>query len=134
VNYDLNILGNPDLPVPPLAVDGSLCSGIQALVQQVLVLLLTDPNDPASLGFGTAFGEYIRSSASNRSESETQNILNIALADLTEQFRQLPLPPDRSLKRVQGTVSSEAAGLVLDLEITSEAEGPVSVTYPITVI
>lgn len=50
---DLAILGPVPNPGGRLSVGDSVCSGIYALAQKVIILMLTDMNAPYSFGFGT---------------------------------------------------------------------------------
>ena len=50
---DLAILGPVPNPSGKLSVGDAVCSGIYALAQKVIILMLTDMNAPASFGFGT---------------------------------------------------------------------------------
>lgn len=133
MTFDLNISGNPDTLRTSLTVDGSLCSGVQALMQQVMVLLLTDPDAPESVGFGTTFGQYLRESASNQSEEELRNRLNIALTDLTEQFRMLnSREPRTSLHSLDGAVNPDGGEMTVVINVVNKAGESARMSYPVT--
>jgi hypothetical protein len=133
---DVAIMGDPRQEVTALAIDNTANDGIYKLAQRVMIVLLTDREDPIQLNAGTgvpgqAFSanvtdlEVIRGQFTN-GMSEVRDVLNQTVTTET--------PDDERLANYEVKVREQSAPDKVDVEIliTSEAGNQAVVRLPIS--
>lgn len=105
--YDISILGDVEDGPSLLDFDGKVVNGGQKLVQQVLILLFTDEDEPLSFDIGTQIPGYL-AGANVYDEASLTNQFSIAaskVADTLRKTQSLNLPDDEKLQRIDVTVT-----------------------------
>ena len=134
MTYDINLLGNPTVPVALLRIDNSAITGAQKLLQRVVILLFTDSTVVSNLGLGT---QMPGQDSSNIADLEViRNLFNIALGQVKEQLLATTLvtaPDDEKISDLQVEVSeSIIPGQVdVDVMVTTKSGSGASAKVPI---
>ena len=133
---DIAILGDPTKSVPALAINNEANDGVYKLVQRVMILLLTDINDPFQLGLGTELPTQITSS-NILDAGLLQALVSQALSRVRVQLLQDQLddtPPDEALDRLQAIVPDPITRDTefVDVIVSTLAGDSVTVSLPIT--
>jgi hypothetical protein len=137
--YDIAILGSDARGPSLLDFNDRLVTGGLKLVQQVLILLFTDEDEPLSYGAGTQLPEYL-AGANVYDEAVINNQFAIAAAkvqDFLQQTQPVTLPLSERLLRVDTKVSrivGSSDQAQVELVVVSQDETATTVEVPITLL
>ena len=134
--YDIAILGNEAAGRSLLDFNNKVVDGGEKLVQQVLILLFTDEDEPLSFGFGTQLpGLLAQTNAYD--EDVLNNQFNIAaskVSDIMRVSQPLDLPTDEKLERIEVNVTRSSTNkdqAEAVITVVSQDETATTVRLPI---